>query len=131
MESQDRYNQLVRVVERYVRALSALDGEACRELFADGCVIRDPIGIQEYKGKVGLAQNIEEKRRLWHYYRVRADNFYPGERDSLALRWSVSATAQNGKIAEFSGISIFYFADTQIKTVDSYWDRSGVLKDIS
>lgn len=127
----ERLNILKNIVEDYLRAFSARDLDKCLALFTDDCVVRSPYGEIELTGKAAWREHIEAMKKTWYYYNMRIDNFYPGDPDRIAVRWSVSATATNSKTAEFSGISIFYFRGELITGLDSYWHNRWVMSEIA
>lgn len=128
--AKERHAELVQLVEKYMKALSALDESAYLTLFTEDAVINDPYGVAEFLGVDGLKRFFKGMTDTWQYFEMRGDNLYPGDGNRLAVRWSVSATAKNGKTIEFSGISLFYFADNKISGLDAYWHFRGIMQQI-
>jgi limonene-1,2-epoxide hydrolase len=128
--SKERHNELVEIVDKYMKALSALDENAYVALFTDNAVVNDPYGIAEFLGEDGLKRFFKGMTDTWQYFEMRGDKFYPGDGNRLAVRWSVSATAKNSRTIEFSGISIFYFSENKISGLDAYWHFRGIMQQI-
>lgn len=127
MDTKQRYDQLVTLVETYMHSLNQLNAEAYTSLFTSDCVINDPYGTSKFEGAAGLRQFFDALTKTWHFFEMRADSIYHGDKDRLAVRWSVSATAQNKRTADFSGISVFTFAEDKIANLDAYWNLGHVL----
>lgn len=121
---------LFQYVEDYLRAINSRQTEACLKYFSEDCLVHDPFGYAEYRGRVNLRQHFTRLYDTWRYYMIRGDSFYLGDEQHLALRWSVSATAQNSKTAEFNGISIFRYEDEKIAQLDTYWNYRHVFHEI-
>lgn len=129
MES--RPKSLLNTVEAYMSALSKKDQKKLLALLTDDIIIRDPVGEHEYAGKETVTQYINALFETWFYYEMRIDNYYPGGDNRLAVRWSVSGTAVNNKTADFSGISMYVFQNTNaISSIESYWYYQRVLAQI-
>jgi steroid delta-isomerase-like uncharacterized protein len=128
--TKERHNQLIEIVEKYMKALNALDEAAYLDLFAENCVVNDPYGTAEYLGVEGLKRFFKGMNDTWKYFEMRGDKFYPGDGNRLAVRWSVSATAKNSNAIEFSGISIFYFTDEKISGLDAYWHFRNMMQQL-
>ncbi|MCI0710537.1 MAG: nuclear transport factor 2 family protein [Chloroflexi bacterium] len=126
----ERHNELVSLVEQYVKALNSLNESDYVALFAENAVVNDPFGTAEYLGEEGLRRFFKGMTDTWRYFEMRGDKFYPGDGNRVAVRWSVSATAKNGKTIEFSGVSIFYFAKDKISGLDAYWHFRSVMKQL-
>ena len=128
--SHERHNQLIEYVEKYMKALNSLDESAYLALFGENCVVNDPYGTAEYLGEEGLKRFFKGMTDTWKYFEMRADKFYPGDNNRIAVRWAVSATAQSGKAVEFSGVSIFYFTDEKISGLDAYWHFRAMMQQL-
>lgn len=126
----ERHNALMEIAENYVKALNTFDEAAYLALFTDNAVVNDPYGTAEFLGEEGLKRFFKGLTDTWRYFEMRADKFYPGDGNRLAVRWSVSATAKNGKAVEFSGVSVFYFSAEKISGLDAYWHFRTVMKEI-
>lgn len=126
----ERQKALIEIVEQYMKALNTLDEAAYLALFTENCVVNDPYGVAEFLGEDGLKRFFKGMTDTWKYFEMRGDNFYPGDGNRLAVRWAVSATAKNGKAIDFSGVSIFYFAEDKISGLDAYWHFRGIMKQI-
>ncbi|NDJ85072.1 MAG: nuclear transport factor 2 family protein [Chloroflexi bacterium] len=126
----ERYEQFIQVAEAYMHALNSLDVDAYLALFASDSVVRDPYGVAEFVGESGLRKFFDGMLKTWQHFEMRADNFYPGGADRLAMRWSVSATAKNGKTAEFSGVNVFTFDGDTLASLDGYWHMHSMLQQI-
>ena len=126
----ERHNELVSLVERYVKALNSLNESEYIALFAENAVVNDPFGTAEYLGEEGLRRFFKGMTDTWRYFEMRGDKFYPGDGNRMAVRWSVSATAKNSKTIEFSGVSIFYFTKDKISGLDAYWHFRNVMKQL-
>jgi steroid delta-isomerase-like uncharacterized protein len=126
----ERHNELVSLVESYVKALNSLNETNYVALFAENAVVNDPFGTAEYLGEEGLRRFFKGMTDTWRYFEMRGDKFYPGDGNRIAVRWSVSATAKNGKTIEFSGVSIFYFTKDKISGLDAYWHYRSVMKQL-
>lgn len=124
------YERNLSTVEAYIRALNNLDAEAYVGLFTPDCVVLDPYSVQEYTGEEGLRQFINGMTKTWRFFEMRMDNMFGGGEDRIAVRWSVSATAQNKRSAEFSGISIFVFNGGKIARLEAYWNQKIMLSQI-
>jgi steroid delta-isomerase-like uncharacterized protein len=126
----ERHNELVSLVERYIKSLNSLNESDYVALFADNAVVNDPFGTAEYLGEDGLRRFFKGMTDTWRYFEMRGDKFYPGDGNRVAVRWSVSATAKSGKTIEFSGVSIFYFSKDKIAGLDAYWHFRNVMKQL-
>lgn len=125
-----RHLELIELVEDYMRALNTIDEDAYINVFSENCIVRDPYDKAEFIGEEGLRQFFKGVTQTWHYFEMRADNFYPGGDERIAVRWSVSATSHNRKTAEFSGLSIFSFEGDKISSLDAYWNIRNMLQQI-
>lgn len=129
--TKERHNELIEIVEKYMKALNGLNEADYVALFTDNCVVNDPYGTAEFLGEDGLKRFFKGLTDTWKYFEMRGDKFYPGDGNRLAVRWSVSATTKNdGKTIEFSGVSIFYFAENKISGLDAYWHFRSIMKEI-
>lgn len=124
----EQYDQLVSVAMSYMHALNTMDLDAYLAVFSDDCILQNPYGT--VSGEAGLKQHFGDFSKIWRYFEMRADSIYPGGNDRLAIRWSVSATAQNSRTAEYSGISIFQVQGERITRVESYWDNENLQNQI-
>lgn len=128
--TKERHNEMVDVVEKYIKALNTLDEAAYLALFTNNAVVNDPYGTAEYLGEDGLKRFFKGMTDTWKFFEMRGDRFYPGDGQRIAVRWSVSATAKNGKTVEFSGISLFYFSENQLSGLDAYWHFRGMMNQL-
>lgn len=124
------YERNVTTVENYIRALNSLDADAYMSLFSPDCVVLDPYGVNEFTGEEGLQQFFKGMSKTWRFFEMRIDNMFGGGEDRMAIRWSVSATAQSKRSAEFSGISIFIFNGEKIARLEAYWNLKHMLAQI-
>jgi hypothetical protein len=129
-EPKERYNQQVDLIEKYIRSLNGFDEALYFSLFTEDCVVNDPYGTSEYLGTEGLKRFMKTMKDTWEFFEMRADSFYPGDGNRMAVRWSVSATAKSGKKVEFSGVNIFYFVGDKISGLDGYWHFRGLMKQL-
>lgn len=128
--TKERHNEMVDVIEKYMKALNTLDESAYAAVFTNNAVVNDPYGTAEYLGEDGLKKFFKGMTDTWKFFEMRGDQFYPGDGKRLAVRWSVSATAKSSKTVEFSGISIFFFEENKISGLDSYWHFRGMMNQL-
>ena len=129
--TKERHNEMVGVIEQYIKALNTLDEAAYLALFTSNAVVNDPYGTAEYLNEDGLKRFFKGMTDTWKFFEMRGDRFYPGDGQRIAVRWSVSATGKNGKTVEFSGISLFYFSENnKLSGLDAYWHFRGMMNQL-
>ena len=111
-------------------ALTALDREAYVAAFSSDASVRDPYGVEVLVGEEGLNKICDGKERTWQCFRMTpAKGHKSGNR--VAVPWSTTATARNGKQAEFEGVNVFELdEDGRIQSLEGYWDFKGMLAQI-
>ena len=109
-------------VDRYFRALSDLDRDAYLESFSPDAVLRDPYGGPERQGTPGLNAFFDGMEKTWKSFEMTPEGAYrSGNR--VAVPWTASGEAKNGKKAEFAGVNVFTLGeDGRIRQLDGYWD---------
>ncbi len=125
-----QYDHNVTIAMKYMHALNTMKLDALLAMLSGDCVVRDPYTIGQIVGEEGLRGHYEAFINIWQYFEMRADSIYPGGTNRLAVRWSVSATAQNRRTAEYSGISVFQFQNDKITQIESYWNHETLQKQI-
>lgn len=128
--TKERHNEMVGVIEQYIKALNTLDEAAYLALFTSSAVVNDPYGTAEYLNEDGLKRFFKSMTDTWKFFEMRGDHFYPGDGQQVAVRWSVSATAKTSKTVEFSGISLFYFSENKLSGLDAYWHFRGMMNQL-
>lgn len=131
MTNESSLTERVATIEKYMQGLSKKDKAAVLAVLTDSAVIRDPYGQSEFVGTASIEQYLDDLFETWYYYEMRIDGYYPGGESQVALRWSVSGTAMNNRTADFSGISVFTFANPdKITEINTYWHLNRILERI-
>lgn len=109
-------------VDRYFRALSDLDRDAYLDSFSSDAVLRDPYGGPERRGTPGLNAFFDGMEKTWESFEMVPEGAHrSGNR--VAVPWTASGTARNGKTADFAGVNVFSLDDEgRIEQLESYWD---------
>ena len=115
-------NDAESAVDRYFRAVSDLDRDAYLNSFGPDAVLRDPYGGPVRQGRAGLNAFFDGMEQTWDSFEmVPRDRYRAGDR--VAVSWTASGTATNGKTADFAGVNIFTLDDEgRISQLDGYWD---------
>jgi ketosteroid isomerase-like protein len=117
-------------IKRYVAAMNALDEQQFLSCFRNNCVIRDPYGASIYQGGDELRHYFQTMRDTWQRFELRAGRIYYGGDERAVFSWEVSATAKNGKTAQFDGIIVMTLEGPLIDGLESYWDAPAMFEQI-
>lgn len=117
-------------LRNYFDALNNIDRDLYIACFTEDAVVRDPYGGPVYEGTDGLQRFFKGMERTWSEFAMKPRAAYSGA-DRVAVPWTTTAVAQNGRQAEFSGVNVFVVAeDGRIRKMDGYWDFKGMLAQI-
>lgn len=117
-------------VRAYFNALNSIDRAAFVDCFAEDAVARDPFGSATFEGSEGLHKFFDGVERTWSEFRMQPRAHYTGG-DRVAVPWSTTARAKNGKEATFDGVNLFTVGeDGKIRMLDAYWDIRAMLRQI-
>lgn len=115
------------VIRDYFTALSSRNFAAWASLFAEDCVVHEPVGTLSAEGS-------EQLEEVWQVFTLpfatltisEDDVFYGGA--GAAVHWSATAGTADGEEAEFDGISVFELNEEgKLTTLMGYWDPADVL----
>ena len=123
-------NDLPDTVRTYFDALNEIDRSAFLSCFADDAIARDPYGGPVFEGEAGLNNFFDGMERTWEEFQMEPKAAYKGG-DRLAVPWTTTAVARNGKRAEFSGVNVFTVdGGGQIAELEAYWDFKAMVAQI-
>lgn len=109
-------------VDRYFRALNDLDRDAYVACFSEEAILRDPYGGPVRQGEEGLNAFFDGMEKTWASFEMTPQEQYRAG-DRVAAPWTATATAKNGKTANFAGVNVFTLdKDGRIRQLDGYWD---------
>lgn len=119
--------EVEQAIAAYFSSLSRNDRQGWLDLFADGAVSHDPVGVPPVEGKPALD---EVWKAIWAPFRslrvTPTEIFYGGS--GAAVRWQAEGVGVNARSVRFCGIDVFELDRAgKIQTLMAYWDPAAML----
>ncbi|GEM_PF-2201556 len=117
-------------MQRYLAALNEMDEDRFLACFRHNCVVRDPYGLSLYEGEIGLRQYFDTLSDTWQAYQMTPGKVYYAGPERIVFTWEVTATARNGKTAQFDGVNVLTLEGDLIDGLEAYWDAPAMYEQI-
>lgn len=118
-------------VEAYYAAVTAGDIDAAVAMFADGAVMRDPVGMPPATDATARRQRYDGIALAFETFAITPEQIVasPGE---AGAHWTARGTSRTGRDVTFDGISTFVFDEHgRIAQMSAYWDVSAIMAAMS
>ena len=114
-------------VEAYYSAVSAGDIDAAVAMFADGAVMRDPVGMPPATDAAARRQRYDGIALAFETFAVTPVQIVASAGEAGA-RWTARGKSRTGRDISFDGISTFVFDEHgRIAQMSAYWDVSAII----
>lgn len=123
--------KMISACKRYFSALRAMDRAAYLDAFSAGAELHDPYGGRPFIGTEGLDKWFNGLERTWTGFDIQPGEYFVSG-DRVAVPWTATAEAKNGKEAHFAGINVFTVGeDGRLDRLEGYWDLQAMLGQIA
>jgi steroid delta-isomerase len=119
------------ITDKYFKSLNNMDRDDYLSCFSEDAVVMDPYGSPPFAGKEALNAFMDTMQKTWTLFEMDPGRAFASG-DRVAMTWDCTATAKNGKTADFSGINVFTLNEAGlISRVEAYWDFEEMAEQIS